>query len=65
MTAELDPTHPVAAAVAAVRAELGSVSGTPVWSMNASETGDALVAVTLAAGLAGTFAWWRRADQSR
>ncbi len=46
MTAELDPTHPVAAAVAAVRAELGSVSGTPVWSMNASETGDALVAVT-------------------
>ena len=25
----------------------------------------ALVAVTLAAGLAGTFAWWRRADQSR
>jgi hypothetical protein len=46
MTAELDPTHPVAAAVAAVRAELGSVAGTPVWSMNASETGDTLVAVT-------------------
>ena len=46
MTAELDPTHPVAAAVAAVRAELGSVAGTPVWSMSASEAGESLVAVT-------------------
>jgi hypothetical protein len=46
MTAELDPTHPVAAAVATVRAELGSVAGTPVWSMNPTETGDTLVAVT-------------------
>jgi hypothetical protein len=46
MTAELDPTHPVAAAVASVRAELGSVAGTPVWSMNPAETGKALVAVT-------------------
>jgi ABC-2 type transport system ATP-binding protein len=25
----------------------------------------ALVAVTLAAGLVGTFGWWQRADQSR
>ena len=38
--------HPVAAAVAAVRAELGSVAGTPAWSMSPAETGDVLVAVT-------------------
>ncbi len=47
--AELDPTHlvhPVAAVVAQVRGELGSVSGTPVWSMSPAEAGDALVAVT-------------------
>ncbi|MGH3348994.1 MAG: DUF222 domain-containing protein, partial [Nocardioides sp.] len=44
--AALDPTHPVATVVASVRAELRSVAETPVWSMSASETGDALVAVT-------------------
>ncbi|MGH3348261.1 MAG: hypothetical protein ACRDO4_14880, partial [Nocardioides sp.] len=48
-TAALDPNppgHPVGTAVASVRAELRSVAETPVWSMSASETGDALVAVT-------------------
>ncbi len=44
--AALDPTHPVAAVVACVRDEVRSVVGTPVWSMSASETGDALVEVT-------------------
>ncbi len=40
------PAHPVATVVASVRAELRSVSGTPVWSMTAAETGSALVEVT-------------------
>ena len=44
--AALEPTHPVATVVASVRAELRSVVGTPVWSMTAAETGDALVEVT-------------------
>ena len=44
--AALDPTHPVATVVASVRDELRSVAETPVWSMSASETGDALVEVT-------------------
>ena len=44
--AALDPTHPVATAVASVRAELGSVAETPVWSMTPAETGGALVEVT-------------------
>src|SRR5688500_10704584 len=44
--AALEPTHPVATAVASVRDELRSVAATPVWSMTAAETGDALVAVT-------------------
>ena len=44
--AELSPSHPVAAEVASARAGLGAVAGTPLWSMNAAETGAALVEVT-------------------
>ena len=44
--AALEPSHPVAAVVASVRDGLRSVAQTPVWSMTAAETGDALVEVT-------------------
>ena len=40
------PAHPVATVVASVRRELRSVADTPVWSMTAAETGDALIDVT-------------------
>jgi hypothetical protein len=39
-------SHPVSAVVASVRAELGSVVGTPVWSMPPEELGSTLVEVT-------------------
>ena len=46
MAAELlDPSHPVAAAVASVREDLLGVVGTPVWSMTPAETETALVDV--------------------
>jgi hypothetical protein len=38
--------HPVSAVVASVRAELGSVAGTPIWSMQSEELGSTLVEVT-------------------
>jgi hypothetical protein len=38
--------HPVSAVVASVRAELGSVTGTPIWSMQSEELGSTLVEVT-------------------
>jgi hypothetical protein len=40
--------HPVAAAVARIEDELASLSQTPLWSMPATEAGDALVALTRA-----------------
>jgi len=45
-TAPASYTHPVSAVVASVRGELGSVAGTPVWSMQSEELGATLVEVT-------------------
>ncbi len=45
-TAPLSFSHPVSAVVVSVRAELGSVTGTPVWSMSSEELGSTLVEVT-------------------
>ena len=46
MTAAALSSHPVSAVVASVRAELGSVTGTPAWSMPPEEVGATLVEVT-------------------
>jgi hypothetical protein len=45
-TAPHSYAHPVSSVVASVRGELGSVAGTPVWSMPPEELGSTLVAVT-------------------
>jgi hypothetical protein len=45
-TAPASYVHPVSAVVASVRAELGSVGGTPVWSVPPEELGSTLVSVT-------------------
>ncbi len=45
-TAPLSYAHPLSAVVASARAELGSVAGTPVWSMPPEELGSTLVSVT-------------------
>jgi hypothetical protein len=44
--APLSSSHPVSTVVASVRAELGSVVVTPVWSMPPEELGSTLVEVT-------------------
>src|SRR6478735_3370193 len=48
MTAITTPRHRVSVAIAHVHAELDAVAGASVWSMDAGETADTLVALTRA-----------------